>query len=73
MTLDLAPRPARAFIGRPGVLHAVRVAADLWRWRFGSLHEHWLGNAESVAEALDQAAQACGLAHFEAGWREVRS
>lgn len=69
----LRRRPAAAFIGRPGVLHVVQVATGLWQWRIDGLHEHWIGDAESVAEALDQASESCGMAHFEARWREVRS
>lgn len=68
----LVKREARSFMGRPGVLRTSRVAPSLWRWRIAGLHSDWRGNAESVAEALNQAAEACGMAHFEAAWREVR-
>jgi hypothetical protein len=63
------PPPAKSFVGRVGLLEA-RECPGGWVWRFAGLGR-WRGDAESLPEALNQAAESCGLAMFEARWREV--
>lgn len=67
-----SPLPVQTFASRCGTLQARKSPFGGWLWRFAGLGR-WQGDAESLPEALNQAAERCRMAQFEMGWVEVRA